>query len=919
MTNRLAAQLSIPFLLVLGCGLPGACRAQAVVTTAAGTGARGFSGDGGNATAATLGAGPGAGAILTAGVDRTGNLLIVDGGNNRVRKVTNGVINTIAGGGSTPASTAATPATSLYLFPNSVSSDAAGNLYISQGSSIVKVTPDGSAAVIAGGPFPGESGDGGPATAATFFCTSAVSDSAGNLYLAETTANRIRKVDTAGIITTIAGTGQQGYSGDGGPATSATLALPQGIAVDSQGNLYFADNATHVRKIDTSGIITTIAGNGTGIPTGDGGPATNAGMTPVWVAVDPAGNLYLCDAGTNRIRMINTAGIISTFAGGALNTGLGNGDGGPAIGAVFTVISSVAVDPAGNVYVSDPGANRVREVSSGAPASPIIANPASLSFSVNAGAPAPPAQTVVVISPGSSLTFTASVTTTSGGKWLSVNPTSGNINNTLTISVDPSGVPAGSYNGTITLTPSGTGNTPLSIPVKLTVNAPAAQGIITTVAGNGNVPFSGTGGPATSAAAGAGAIALDPYGNLYIADAVSNRVLKVNAAGTISAFAGNGNYGFGGDGGPAAGASLFTPTGLAADSAGNVYIADSLDNRVRKVDPSGTITTAAGNGSTGYSGDGGPATSAGIFAPNAVAVDAAGNLYIADSNNRIRKVDSSGTITTIAGGAIGFSGDGGPAAGAGLLLPGGLAVDGAGNLYIADIGDNRIRKVNAAGIISTVAGNGTKGFSGDGGPATAAGLNLSSSHVGLAVDSTGNLYIPDPGNNRVRGVDAGGSITTVAGNGIAGFSGDGGPATSAGLNHPGDVAVDRSGNFYIADTSNNRVREVTTGNHPASPTISASGIVNGASFQPGIVAGSWVTIEGSSLSPVNDTWANAIVNGKLPTSLDGVTATIGSQRAYLYYVSPTQINLLAPDIPAGPTQVTVTTPAGASSTISVTA
>jgi uncharacterized protein (TIGR03437 family) len=890
--------------------------AQPVITTAAGTGVSGFSGDGGPATSARLASG----GVLTVAVDNSGNLLIVDGGNRRIRRVNaSGIITTIAGGGG--ATSGGGQATATSIFPSSVSTDAAGNMYIAQGASIWKVNTSGVISTLAGGPVPGYSGDGGPATAATFFCTNAVADAAGNVYIADTTNQRIRKIDTAGIINTVAGNGKQGYSGDGGPATSAMLALPQGLAVDSGGNLFFADNATHVRKVDTNGIITTVAGNGSPLGIGDGGPATSAGMIPTWVTVDNSGNLYIVDGGTKKIRKVNTSGIVSTLAGGALNTGLGNGDGGPPTGGVFVSMSSVAVDPAGNVYISDPGDARVRKVSSGASASPVTATPSTLSFSVNAGAAAPPTQTVVIGSLGSTLTYTAAASTTGGGPWLSVSPDSGNANTVLTISVNPSGLAAGSYNGTITITPSGAGNTPLTIPVKLTVNAAASQGIISTIAGNGLVPFSAEGGAATGAAVGVSAVAVDGSGNVYISDTVSNKILKVSSSGTITTFAGNGSITFAGDNGPATKASFFTPLGVAADNSGNVYIADSLNNRVRKVDAGGAITTVAGNGTPSFSGDGGPAASAGVWNPSAVAVDTAGNLYIAEAgNNRVRKVDTNGIIRTFAGGAVlvGFAGDGGPAVGAGLFLPGGLAVDKSGNVFIADIGDNRIRKVNASGVISTVAGNGTKGFSGDGGQATSAMLNMFGAHAGLGVDSAGNLYIPDIANHRVRKVDTSGVITTVAGNGIAGFSGDNGPATSAGLNNPNDVAVDSSGNLYIADSTNNRVRKVTTGSGGTPPSISANGVVNGASFQPGIVPNSWVTIQGANLAGVTDTWANSIVAGKLPTSLDGVAVSVGGKPAYLYYVSPTQINLLTPDIPAGSTQVTVTTSAGTSSTFTVT-
>ena len=244
------------------------------------------------------------------------------------------------------------------------------------------------------------------------------------------------------------------------------------------------------------------------------------------------------------------------------------------------------------------------------------------------------------------------------------------------------------------------------------------------------------------------------------------------------------------------------------DGAGNLYISDQSNQRIRKVTAAtGIITTVAGNGTAGYSGDGGPATSAELNFPAGVAVDSAGNLYIADYNNSvIRKVHTSGIMTTVAGnGTGGYSGDSGPATSAELYLPIGVAVDGAGNLYIADTGNQHIRKVDASGIITTVAGNGTAGYSGDGGLAISAQLDRPTS---AAVDSAGNLYIADTGNQRIRKVNASGIITTVAGNGTNGYSGDSGPATIAELYNPVGVAVDGAGNLYIADLSNQRIREV---------------------------------------------------------------------------------------------------------------
>ena len=336
----------------------------------------------------------------------------------------------------------------------------------------------------------------------------------------------------------------------------------------------------------------------------------------------------------------------------------------------------------------------------------------------------------------------------------------------------------------------------------------AANGTITTAAGNGGYGYTGDGGLATSSSLSAPqGVATDALGNLYIADSGNSRVRKVSAGGIITTVAGGGSVG---DGSPGTFAQFISPRAVAVDSSENTYVADTTGNRVRKISANGTITTVAGNGTAGYSGDGGAATTAELDSPGGVVVDASGNLFIADTANcGIRKVSSTGTITTFAGAYCGYGGDGGQALSAGLNGPGGIAFDPSSNLYIADSYNNRIREVSATGIVTTVAGNGSAGFSGDGGRAVNAQLNYPRS---VALDAAGNLYISDFYNYRIRKVGPDGNITTLAG-GSLGFSGDGGPAAAAEMTYPIGLAVDASLNVYFADSSNDRIRVVSSYGH----------------------------------------------------------------------------------------------------------
>jgi trimeric autotransporter adhesin len=354
----------------------------------------------------------------------------------------------------------------------------------------------------------------------------------------------------------------------------------------------------------------------------------------------------------------------------------------------------------------------------------------------------------------------------------------------------------------------------------------SGDGIITTVAGDGTAGYKGDGGLATSAGLlNPSGVAVDASGNIYIADTSNSRIrLVTKSTGIITTVAGDGTYGYKGDGGLATSAGLYFPYGVAVDASGNIYIADSVIGRIRLVTKStGIITTVAGDGTMSYGGDGGLATSAGLYSPNGVAVDASGNIYIADTvNSRIRLVTkSTGIITTVAGdGTLGYKGDGGLATSAGLYYPYGVAVDASGNIHIADTSNSRVRLVTkSTGIITTVAGDGTTArYKGDGGLATSAGLY---SPNGVAVDASGNIYISDNGNYRIRLVTKStGIITTVAGDGSVGYKGDGGLATLAGLNYPSGVAVDASGNIYIADSSRVRLVNPTASTASLAPSLS---------------------------------------------------------------------------------------------------
>ena len=624
-----------------------------------------------------------------------------------------------------------------FTYPAFVTQDAAGNLYVSDqfAHRIRKITPTGAISTFAGTGISGFSGDGGLAQFATIsYPRGMVFDAAGNLIFLDSGNQRIRKIDPSGGISTIAGTGTIGYSGDNGLAILAELNTPYGLTLDVAGNMFFTDLGNSVvRKIDTSGIITTIAGNGIFGYSGDGGPATMAMLSDArGLSFDFRGDLYIADTSNHVVRIVDTNGMINTYAGDG-EFGF-SGDGGLAtLAKVGNPRDVLALKT--QLLISNGGLAHIREVDF---TSQIINSFAGLTFGFNGDGP-----------------LLATDFFRQTGMFLT-----------------------------------GSGNLLVVDSINERIRQ-LSHSVTTTLAG-GRV---GDGGRATQASfQDIENITFDSSGNYYVVDFGGNRIRKVDAAGNISTVAGNGFSGYSGDGGPATQAMINLPYGAAVDSSGNLYISDTSNVLIRKVDTTGTITTFATN-------------------PNfsdlvSMAIDPAGNLYVADDAVCvIWKVTPDGASSVFAGvlNNCAYNGDGIRANTAFLNSPYGVALDLNGNLYIGDTLNNRVRKVNRFGLITTIAGNGTCGFSGDGGLGTAA---MICTPEGVAADSHSNVYVGDYSNLRVRKVTASGIITTVIGSGNGGYNGENLPAATTNTDGPVAIGIDSNGNVFYVDDGQNRVRKL---------------------------------------------------------------------------------------------------------------
>ncbi|MDQ6707996.1 MAG: hypothetical protein M3Z85_18725 [Acidobacteriota bacterium] len=688
------------------------------------------------------------------------------------------------------------------------------------------------------------------------------------------------------VIETVAGSS---LVGDGGPAALASLSDAEGVCADRAGNVYVSDANDHrVRRITAGGTISTIAGTGVAGFQGDNGPANQARLNlPYGVAVDAAGNLYIADLGNNRVRRVDPAGIITTIAGNTPDK--------------LQSPRNVLADGAGNLYFSEFDGNRIRRLAPGG-TSVVIAGTGVPGFdgdggpaaAANLNAPAGMAfdnsgnlyfadsgnQRIRKISAGRISTVIGTANAGASG--------ANQLNLPTSVAIDASGnlfiADTGNHrlrklstNGVVSTIP-GTardlaldhaGNLILASGNRLQAVSPA--GVLSTIAGDGNYTFRGDGGPAVAARLnGPSGIAVDAAGNAWIGDEGNGKVRLVSAAGAISTAADQ----------------LNSPSGLALDSALNVFIAERSHDEIRKLPPGATLVTVAGNGTTGFSGDFSSARSAQLQSPASVAVDGSGTIYIADTgNHRVRRVNANGIISTVAGPPQ-------------LEAPRGLWMGTDANLYIADPGNNNVRRLTPLGVLTTVAGVGAGGFSGDGGPATAAQL---SQPGGVAVDLSGNIWIADTGNNRVRVVQPNGVISTVAGTGQAGFGGDGSSSDAAQLHAPSALAADPSGAIWIADTGNNRIRKLTSTAAAISEDIRQTiGIVNAASLQPGAAApGSIVSLFGSGLGPLTGVRGSFDSPGVLAVRVSGTQVFFDGKAAPLFFVQDSQINAQVPFATAG--------------------
>lgn len=589
--------------------------------------------------------------------------------------------------------------------------------------------------------------DGTGGNARFFNPTGVAVDSAGTIYVADGGDHTIRRVTAGGVVTTFAGTSGQAGSNDG-TGTGARFTYPFALAVDATGNLYVTDVGDHtVRKVSAAGVVTTVAGSAGTTGSLDGTGTAARFNNPQGIAVDAAGNIYVSDTGNSTIRKISTGGVVTTFAGTATLTGTADGTGSV---ARFNFPAGLAVDAAGNVYVADHGSSTIRKINSG----------------------------------GVVTTFAGS-----GG-------VSGSVDGTLA---------AARFDHPTALSIDAAGDIYVIDTSNQTVRKISISGgVVSTLAGSAGLIGKVDGSGGTARFFYPFGIAVTASGTVYVADTGNHSIRTVTAGGSVSTLAGA--VGVSGVADGVGGEALFAyPAGLAVDANGTVYVADHNNHTVRKITAAGAVTTLAGSAGISGSADG-QGSAARFNGLTGVAVDGSGNVYVADAgNSTIRKITAGGTVTTLAGTAgVAGSADGIGTA-ARFNAPQGLAVDSTGNVFVADTNNSMIRKISPGGLVTTVAGAPGQVGTNDG---VAGGARFNGPYA-VAVDTVGNLYVSDFFNSTIRKIDAGGSVTTLAG--VAGKPGDvDGAGTVARFNQSYALTVDAGGNVFVADTYNRSIRKITT-------------------------------------------------------------------------------------------------------------
>ncbi|WP_166727717.1 putative Ig domain-containing protein [Mucilaginibacter gilvus] len=739
-------------------------------------------------------------------------------------------VSTFAGGA--PVGTLDGQGTSaLFKFPQGISLGNDGNLYVgdTENNRIRKITPDANVTTFAGSGVVGI--DNGTGTSATLqFPHGSRMDKTGTLYFADRGNNRIRKISPTGDVTSYSGNGDIRIKD--GPVADAGYLGPTDMVFDAAGNMFVTDmGGNSIRKITTDGIVSTFAGNATP-GSNDGLTSTASFFTPWGITIDKADNLYVADAENNLIRKITPAGLVTTLAGSGVE-GTADGQG---KAASFKHPSGITIDEYGNLFVTDNYSGLIRKVTQNGIVSTLAGNPTHgrnddigplASFYAPVGIVYDKKGSLFVADANNHLIRKLSLNGYAIDKTLPAGLVFDN-NTGIITGIPTAGSPATDY--TVSAYNSGgSGSTVINIEVKLnavptlapnisyqtpqvyTINTfipdllpkntggavPATNyGEVNTFTGSG-AAGSANGSPTTSSFKSPYGIAVDLSGTLYVADQQNNLVRKVDKSGLVSTLAGSGTAGSTNAQGTAA--AFLYPEGVAADANGNIFVADVANHLVRKITPAGLVTTLAGTGSEGSAN--GLGTAASFNNPKGVAVDLLGNVYVADRQNHlIRKITPAGLVSTLAGNGLeGFADGKGTAAS--FRAPSGVAVDPDNNVYVADVGNQRIRKITPDGQVSTIAGNGTIGFA-DGEPQNAR-FNYP---LGVGLDITGNIYVADRDNGAIRMIDkASGRVSTVAGNGALGFKN--GMGSSAQFNDPLGIAW-YDGNAYVADQGDYVIRKI---------------------------------------------------------------------------------------------------------------